>query len=706
MSEKDLETARAQFRSIVEIESALRARLKKDHEYIDGVNDDGTGMRWTAEERSRAMAVGIQPLEYDASSGPISQVANALADARPAADMLPIGDGADPEKAEVWEGMLHRVQTSPEAEFAAAYAAGHLTKLGRAYWLLREEYPEFNGDPADPANWDREIVRDWIENQHAVFRGPSTRADGTDCQCAFILQPYTKEPFDDRFGEGQFEENKTAFALLADTDRAGLSAWQTPKTVMVVSWYRIKSRTVEILGPIREVNGERVQQKRTVKDKYCCHSIITATREYEFEELPIPYVPVIEGRANLSNVDGKQDVRGMVRRIKDPQNMLDGAVSYAALQIQKGSRTEVVAAAGQISGGFAKFWNMAEPLDWREYNPTDYNNKLNPPPQIVQNEPPIQALSLFLAQSESFVRKAAGAWDVDSDETGAERSKMSGRAMIQRDRRSELVNSEYRRAFRFMIQAETKILKRWIPKVYSAARVMRITGRDQDDFTAVTYFGDENRAQAEQMGAGLMVPQPDGSKALPEGVKGIFDLSTGRYDIKTDVQTNPLTQRQETLDIAQAMLEHMPPEAQAKIAPVILENTDGPAGRKLAAAMKPKQGTVPIEEAKKAQEVINALAGEVQALKDDRDRKAAELASKERIALAEIEAKVTIEREKMLHESKMKEFEIQKLKAQQEFDAHQASLAHERGIEAGDHRDAAAFALREPKPTNGAGASA
>src|SRR5689334_18805481 len=103
LSEADLKTAREQFRAVMDADQKIRKRLLSDHRYIDGASEDAqgnpVGQQWTVDERQERAS--RPTMEIDALSGPISQVSNALADSKPAADMHPIGGGADTEKAEV-----------------------------------------------------------------------------------------------------------------------------------------------------------------------------------------------------------------------------------------------------------------------------------------------------------------------------------------------------------------------------------------------------------------------------------------------------------------------------------------------------------------------------------------------------------------------------------------------------------------------------
>jgi hypothetical protein len=711
LSEKDLTLARDQFKAIIEADGSIRKRLLSDHRYIDGADEDAQGnpigKMWTPDERKNA---GNRPtLEIDALSGPIAQVSNGLAEAKPAADMHPIGGGADVEKAEVWEGLLRRIQTTPEAEHAAAYASDHLVKIGRGAWVVTPRFPEFNGNVNDPANWEMELCREWIENQHAVFLGPAVKADGSDRMVAFILQPYAEDLFDARFGEGEFTKNRDAFEALSEDHRKGMAAWNTTKTVTAASWYRVKTKKVEISA----VDGKGQNRTRAVHQRYVCHSIITATMEYEYEELPIPYIPIIVGEAKRSNVDGEKDVRGMVRRGRQPQDLVNVWNSYIAETIAKAARQEVIAAEGQIDESNADFWDMTKRLMYRIYKATSVEGKPVPPPQIVSVEPPIQAMTMALQQAESNVLKATLHYDAASDETNSERAKESGRARLMRQRQGELGASDFMRAYRFMILYEIKLLMAWIPHVYEAARVMRIVGRDEEEFTAVTHFGEQFAGDAQQLAQSL------GGVGTDDGVKGIYDLSSTRYDVKASVQKNPLTQRQENVDILTETVPMLPPPQQAAILPIMFEEMEGTIMRKVAAALRPKEETVSVEDAKKAQMVMDEQSRIINELKSQIDAKDRDNASKQAIAQADNDTKVRIEELKFAHEFALKqleyEFQMKTQARQAAIDAssretehahsqEDAATAHERGIEASNHAAATEYALRDTTGEQGDGA--
>jgi hypothetical protein len=634
-----LETARAQFKTIIEWDEAIRNRLKSDHEYVDGVATDPTtgatiGKRWTTSQRDARK--GRPTLEIDALSGPLMQVENAISESRPAANMAPVGGGADPMKAEVWNGLMRRIQTTPEAELAAVYAAGHLVKIGRGAWLLREEYPEYNGNPDDAANWEKEIVRDWIDNQHEVYAGPATRPDGSDRQYAFVLQTLTKEQFDARFGEGQFDENHDAFGNLGD---GAMAAWSTKDSIIVATWYRLKAGA-DVTITRRKPDG--TAETRTVRPKVCCQSTITATHEYEYAELPIPYVPLIVGQANYVNVAGERDVRGMARRARDPQNMLNAYASYIPETIARAGRQEVWVAVGQDAGLDPGNFDLSRRVPFRRYHALEINGKLVGPPQVETFEAPIQAMSLALQQAEQQVRKSLLYFDADTDESGAERSKISGVAMKRRQQAGELGNSHFMRAYKFMIHLEIKILQAWIPHVYDTPRVLRIVGADDEEFTAITHFGAEHEAAAAELQAGLQYQQ-GGQMVLPDTLRGIYDLSTGRYDVKPDVSPNPLTQRQETVEVLREVIPALPPEMQVKAFPVFLESIDGPAGRKLRNIFDPKkqqeQGPSP-EEWQAAKQMMQKLSEELEKAHAELESKDADRENQRAIEQMKIEGEL------------------------------------------------------------------
>lgn len=704
LSDEDIQLSRKQFLSVYEDQKDLRARLKADHDYVDGVYADGKSKRWTTQDKTDRS--GRPMLSIDAMGGPIAQVSNGLAEARPAADMMPLGRGADDDGAEVWEGLIRRVQTAPEAEFAGAYAADHLVKLGWGSWVLTAKYPDYNGDPLDPANWEMELCRKWIENQHAVWLGPATEPDGSDRMFGFILQPLTEDLFDERFGEGEYKKNKSAFAELGQVG-AGMTAWQSEHTVTVASWYRVKSTKVTIQAQ-GQMTGERVVSHRIV-----CLSTITATREYTYDELPIPYVPIIHGLAKRSNIDGDKDVKGMVRGMKDPQDLVNVYPSYIAETVAQGARTEVIAFDGQIDEQNKGFWDTSKRLPYRLAHPTTtLDGTLVPPPVIQTFEPPIQGMTLALQQAESFVRKAALLYDSDSDETGAQLSKMSGRAMIQRDRKGELGNSDFMRAYQFMILFEVKLILAWAPSVYSAARALRFSGRNEESFAAVTYFGEQFQQDAQQLAQSIPPPKGQQKPVRP------FNLKAGRYDMKARVIKNPLTQKEENAQIVRDVLPTLPPQLQARAMPIFFEEgIGGTIGKRLAAAVSPNQETVPIEEAKKAQAFIDALEKRVGQLEEEIERKTVETQSKERIASEDNATKLALEERKFQHEMQLEEmklkYELEKLKIQAQMatearregfdhDHMTAALEHVEGQSAAEREHEHAMEMQASKP-NGKG---
>jgi hypothetical protein len=130
---------------------------------------------------------------------------------------------------------------------------------------------------------------------------------------------------------------------------------------------------------------------------------------------------------------------------------------------------------------------------------------------------------------------------------------------------------------------------------------------------------------------------------LPDTLRGIYDLSTGRYDVKPDVSPNPLTQRQETVEVLREVIPALPPEMQVKAFPVFLESIDGPAGRKLRNIFDPKkqqeQGPSP-EEWQAAKQMMQKLSEELEKAHAELESKDADRENQRAIEQMKIEGEL------------------------------------------------------------------
>jgi len=199
-------------------------------------------------------------------------------------------------------------------------------------------------DEEDPENEDQETVWTPIINayDHVMFDETATRADKADAKRVTVLTGHSPESFKDQWPDARpvsaySPENSLSFN------------WSTREVIYVAERYEIKvikekvqvwqnveanqikaypEKEMETLKPELEALGWEFVRKRTMKRRTVWKSIFNGD---DFLEKPkripgkwLPIIPMYGVRTYVSNVE---NFRGLVRKLKDANRVLNTSVS-------------------------------------------------------------------------------------------------------------------------------------------------------------------------------------------------------------------------------------------------------------------------------------------------------------------------------------------------------------------------------------------
>jgi hypothetical protein len=320
----------------------------------------------------------------------------------------------------------------------------------------------------------------------------------------------------------------------------------------------------------------------------------------------------------------------------------------------------------------------------------DLDGKAVPSPEIMQGHPDVAGIAMAAQRASMTLRGVLGVPDVTPDELKPEQS---GVAIGRRQREQEQTTSHYTDSTAGGIRHTGRIIMSMAREIYDVPRILRIVGADEKPVEIVAYKGQEQEQAAQQM-----AQQPGQNGQQQAQMRHMLRVDVGNFDISVAAGRGNDTMRQDAVDSVTAMVQAFPPMA-PKAIPIILKNSDFPGAQELAASMEPQDnaGMVPVEEAQKAQQVIDALTQKVNELADALKDKNEDRASKERIEAAKLEVERQIEAARLGLE-RMK-LDLEQFKVQAELE--QARLAAKRAEFDAAHKyadgqaSAAAEAARE-----------
>jgi hypothetical protein len=578
--EEFLNTAHARFHTIVDAEAQLRQNMLEDLEFR-------ASEQWPESVRTMRNADNRPCLTVNRIPQFIRQVTNNQRASRPAIAVSPTGDNADPDVAEVIQGLVRHIENKSDADVAYTTAGDHQATMGRGYVRVITDYVD-----DDPLNMNQEVRIERVGNPFAVYMDPSAqKPDGSDARYGFVVEDIPKSEYKFRFPNSQMVD------LAAFTSVGNQQAEWMPEGNIRIAEYFYVEEVREMIAILANLEGgqqkvprdsftdeadlpegftlvaEREITTRTVK-----WALINGVEILEGDELltggmewPGKYIPLVPVLGDEININGVKDYRGIVRDAKDPQRMYNYWVSAETEMIALAPRAPFVAAEGQFEGHEAK-WKAANVRNfpYLEYKPKTISGQLAPPPQRQSWEPPIQAMTMAIAQSDNDLKATGGFNDASLGQRGPQES---GKALRARQQQDEMANSHYLDNLGRAIRQVGRIVVDLIPSIYDTGRILRITGEDEKRRSVMVFSGEEN------------APDEQAMQQLPPGVEGIYNVGMGQYDVTISVGPSFQTRRQEAVDSLVQFVQAYP-NAFPMIGDLLAENMDWPGAKQVAARLR------------------------------------------------------------------------------------------------------------------------
>lgn len=618
--------ARERFKRCAEAEAKLREEALKDLKFR-------AGEQWNPESKRTREADDRPCLVVNRIPQFLNQVANEQRQNRPAGQINPVGDGADVETSEVIQGLVRSIEIASNSDVADDVAFVAALTGGFGYERVFTDYE-------GPGSFNQEIKIGTIPNPFAVYLDPAAiEPDRKDARFGFIVETLGTEEYKEQFPDSELA-SAVDFSSIGDK----APGWIGEKGIRIAEYFYIESKTrvlVELAGGETAyedeiAKGVEIKKKRNeeVKTLYWCKINGIEVIE-EAIELPGDEIPIIPVFGEELNIDGERQLIGMVRYARDPAMLYNIWVSAEAEMIALAPRAPWVGVEGQFEG-FESDWATAHLRNhpYLEYKSKSLNGEPAPPPQRQFSEPPIQAIEHARAGADNDLKAVMGIYDASLGKRGPQES---GKAVLLRQKESDTANLNYIDNLARAIKKRTRIIVSWIPKYYDVPRTLKIVDPD----------GTHRMVDANQ-------------PTLVKGVQRVFDLTTGKYDITVSVGPSVASRRQEgvasMLDLIKAF-----PEAAQFVADLMVRQMDWPGAQEIADRLKKmlppqlqendgEQQPVPPAIQQKLQQtaqIIDQLTAEVHKLVDERNTKALELASKERIVQLQVMAQLMIEEAKI-----------------------------------------------------------
>ncbi len=448
----------------------------------------------------------------------IFQVVNEVRQNKPGIVVHPADDNADPETAEVINGLIRNIQVTSDADVATDTAAESAISNGFGYFRINITE---NGE---------DIAFERVGNPFTVYGDPdSETADSSDWNCAFVVKMLSEDEFEAAYPDAE----KADF----DTDFTGIEGpWREQDRIMVAEyWHR---------------EAEQVTQY-----------IMTAAEVLSANRWPGKFIPIVPVYGDEINVEGKRYFRSLVNQAKDSQRRFNYWLTAATEMVALAPRAPFIGRKGAFDSD--PRWQTANSVS---HATLEYDGQERPERQAFDGVPTGMVQAMMSASDG--IKAVLGVFDAS---LGNRSNETSGVAIRERQREGDVATFHFIDNLSRSIRHAGRIIIDLIPRVYSRERVIRVLGEDMRPKNVK--IGPPPDPMMQQM-------QPMGMPGGEEGEEGdaidrVFDLTLGDYDLVVKAGPSYTSLREQTREELIEIIRSVPEAAQI-LGPMYLRQSDWP----------------------------------------------------------------------------------------------------------------------------------
>lgn len=613
--EEFLTTARKRWERCAAAESDDRTMAVDDLRFKNGE-------QWPEQIRASRTAEKRPCLTINKMKTFVHQITNDQRQNRPAINVTPVGDKADPETAKMLKGLIKQIERQSNADIAYDTAFDGAVSNGWGYWRILTDYE-------DDDTFDQVIKIARIRNPFRVYMDPdSQEPDGSDAQWCFISDLIPKAEFKQNWPNADQSDWDT-------TTGESYKDWVTQTHVRIAEYFCFETKKRKLLALTSGHIGFEDELAQELKDQIALDpSVVRNEREVnakkirwykitgrevlEENEWMGKWIPVVKVVGDEIDIEGKVTRAGLVRDAKDPQRMYNFWCTSETELIALAPKAPWIMEEGQVEGHEQR-WKEAnnKPYPYLLYKGTSVGNKPAPPPQRQQFAgPPAGVVQAKIGAAQDMQAVTGVRFDATQHERLADES---GKAMRELKRIGELGNFHYVDNLGRSLRHTGRILVDLIPKVYDTNRVLTILREDDTE---------------EQVGIDPTMQTAVGEDKTSDGrTRALYNPKVGDYDVAVTIGPSFATKRAEAADSMLGFMKAVP-QAAPVIGDLIAKNMDWPGAQEIAARLaaslppnlqKMSLGKFPPE----AQSLIQSLTGQLEQMQQQHQKALAMLGDKE-----------------------------------------------------------------------------
>jgi hypothetical protein len=496
------------------------------------------GDQWDSQVKAQREAEGRPCQTINRCPSFVKQVSNDIRMAQPAVRVIAIGGIGDDEPnekrreviarkaAEMRQQLLRHVENRSDApSIAFAKAADDVVACGYGAWRIVTEY-------ASDTSMEQELRILPVDDPVGIVWDPDSRLPTReDAEFVFVPVDFTVDAFKERYPDASITGMTTEPSEFAGT----WTDWCTSDTVRVAEYFYRKMEKRKFInlegrlipaddpdaGAALAAGGKEIERNAPCIYRAVITGVDVLEPPKKWPGVKFPIIPVFGEETQI----GRERIRwGLIEFIKDAQRRYNYFSSAHTEIVALQPKSPFIGTEKQF-GDYAEVWQTANTQN-HPFLPYTPDPQAPGPPQ--RSQPPVssQGISDGIALAAEEMKAITGIYDAA---LGQRSNETSGKAIMARQRESDVGSYVYSQNFGRAIRHTGRALLDLMPRIYDTTRVFRVMGVDgKIDTVAINQPG------------GLEDAGEDAAAALL-----INDISAGEYDVVLEQGPSYTTKREE-----------------------------------------------------------------------------------------------------------------------------------------------------------------
>ena len=527
---------------------------------LQRIRDDiefSSGRQWDpATEKVRQ---GRPNLVLDKTKKFVDKVVGSYRNAPPGINVSPRYNSSK-AVAEAYECYIRNVLSQPASKAAIETAGEHAAICGYGWINVSYDYESPKSFELVP-----KLIR--IDDPRSVrIDRSSTESDGSDAMWGFRLMRMDITEAKSKYGE---EVSSWETIPQQYTDQ-----WVDDQQLILAEYWWIDEvddtlcQCIDMSGkkcvywmselakdPAKMQGIVQMTNQRETKRKVCNYAFLGGAGVIETKEWPCASIPLIPVYGRQAWQDNRQFFVGLIRPMMDAQRLINYYASTIAEVTALSPRVPIMAAEGQIEG-YEQDWNLmnVKNIPYLQYRPVSLDGSPVPPPQRLSQTAELGPLLQALTATTQDLTDVSGIYEAS---LGQETQQKSGVAIREASKNSDQVLAVFSDNLKRGVVRCAQIIKDMMPNLISEDQILKLKHEDNSEFTV------KHNPTQPQMEKKLGMKEPE-----------VIDFTLGDYDVSVESGDSYSTRRQESAAAGMELMQVLPDNQKAAIAPEVVQNQD------------------------------------------------------------------------------------------------------------------------------------